>query len=136
MNMKLLLFSLALSIATLTGCVSTVDGKHKAGIPLASDSVESRYNRSVPQAFQAAKSVLAQNGVITVENIVGNTLEAKVEKSTVWVLVESLAPNETRVVVQARGKVGTDKALAIEMDKQIAVRLATGNMGSAPARSR
>lgn len=134
--MKLLLLSLALSLAALTGCVSTVDGKHKAGIPLASDSVESRYNRSVAQAFQAAKAVLSQNGVITVENIVGNTLEAKVEKSTVWVLVESLAPTETRVVVQARGKVGTDKALAIEMDKQIAVRLATGNAAPAPVRPR
>lgn len=123
----------------MVGCVSTLDGKHKAGWPFAQDTVEGRYERPMDQVWRAAKDTLAYNGVVTVENVVGHTLEAKVDTRTVWLLVESLSPTTSRVLVQVRTKGGgTDKRLAADLDKQIAVRLASGNLMPAtpPARTR
>jgi hypothetical protein len=61
-----------------------------------------------------------------------STLEASVNTRTVWVKVEPADQQTTRVVVQARTKSGgTDLELASEIDKQIAIRLATGNLSPA-----
>ena len=122
------------AVLALTGCVGTLDGKHTGAIPFLNDKIESRYERPADQVLAAAKDTLIFNGVLKVENLTGNTLEAKVDTRKVWILVEPLAANMSRVVIQIRKKMGgTDKRLAADLDKQIAVRLATGNLTPATA---
>lgn len=129
MKTRLLAVSVSCLAFILTGCIGTLDGKHQAGVPFVKDTHEARYERPMEQVWKAAKDTLIFNGVLTVENVVGKTLEAKVDTRTVWVLVESVSPNLTRVLIQVRTKGGgTDKRLAAEIDKQIAVRLASGNL--------
>ena len=112
----------------LAGCVGTIDGKHTGGVPFVSDTVEARYDRPLATVLKAAKATLASYGTLTVENVVGNTLEAKLDKRTVWVSVEALTPASSRLLIQVRTSGGgTDKLLAHELDKQIILRLATGN---------
>ena len=113
----------------LAGCVSTVDGKHTGSTSFKSDKVVARYPRPLDQVFVAAKEVLAYNGTLSVENVVGKTLEAKVDNRTVWVRCEAVDANMTEVTTQVRTSMGgTDKELASFLDKQIAVRLAAGKM--------
>ena len=137
MKVKILTLGVCGMALALSSCVSTLDGKHKAGWPFAADTVEGRYERSPDQVWQAAKDTLNFNGKVTVENVVGKTLEAKVDTRTVWMLVEPINPNPpylTRLLTQVRTKGGgTDKRLAAELDKQVAVRLASGGtMPSTP----
>jgi hypothetical protein len=86
------------------------------------------------EIWQAAKDVLSFNGKLYSEDVMRSTLEASVNTRTVWVKVEPADQQTTRVVVQARTKSGgTDLELASEIDKQIALRLATGNLSPATA---
>jgi hypothetical protein len=111
---------------TFTGCVGTVDGRSKAGMPFVKDKIESRYERSVPQVLEAARAVLKLNGQITSDDAVTKTLSAQIATRTVYVKVTEADPKVTQVVVQARTKNGgADVDLASEMDKQIALQLAT-----------
>ena len=106
------------------GCVNTVDGRKSAGVPFVKDKIDSRYERPVAQVFGAAKEVLAFNGVLTSENTINNSLEAKVNTRTVWVRVDKTDEKVTRVLVQARTKGGAaDIDLAHEIEKQIALKL-------------
>jgi hypothetical protein len=115
------------------GCVSTIDGKSTGGWPIAKDTVESRYDRPLATVWKASEAALASAGTLTVKNVIGYTLEAKVETRTVWVALDVVTTNTTRVVTQVRTKGGgTDQALAHEIDKQIAMRLATGNYAPTP----
>ncbi len=109
--------------ALLTGCVSTVDGRHKAGVPWVKDTIESKYERPVDQIFAAAKDVLKFNGTLYGENTITKTLEAKVNSTTVFIRVDEVDPKVARVLVQARSSSGGDIATASEIDKQIALRL-------------
>lgn len=96
----------------------------KTGVPFAKDKIESRYERPVEQILTAAKEVLRHNGTLTGENTITRTLEAKIDTRTVWVKVDEVEPNISRVQVQVRRKGGgTDIDLASEIDKQIALRL-------------
>ena len=108
----------------IAGCVNTVDGRKKAGMPFVKDKIESRYERPVAPVFTAAKEVLAFNGVLTSENTINNSLEAKVDTRTVWVRVDKIDEKITQVTVQTRTKGGgADIYLAAEIDKQIALKL-------------
>ena len=119
-------FALALIVS---GCMTSVDGRQHAGVPFVKDKLESRYERSPMEIWQAAKDVLSFNGKLYSEDVMRSTLEASVNTRTVWVKVEPADQQTTRVVVQARTKSGgTDLELASEIDKQIALRLATGNL--------
>lgn len=110
----------------LCGCVGTVDGGSKAGIPLAKDTIQSSYERPVEQIFTAAKDVLKLNGTLTSENTINHSLIAKVDTRTVWVAVDEIEPRVSRVRVQARTKGGLgDIDLASEIDKQIYGKLIT-----------
>jgi len=121
----------------LAGCVETLDGKHRGAVPIVKDTVEGRYNRTVDQCMKAARDTITYNGVLTVENVVGKTLEGKVDKRTVWVAVSNVASNLTAVAVQVRTSGGgTDMELASNLKEQIAVRLATGNFTPATDPSR
>ena len=106
------------------GCYSTVDGRMKAGVPFAKDSLESRYERPLDQVFAAAKEVLKHNGTLEGENTINKTLWAKVDTRTIWVKVDEVEPKITRLTVQVRkNSGGSDIDLASEIDKQIALQL-------------
>jgi hypothetical protein len=117
------------------GCVRTVDNRREYGNPMVKDKIVRVYERPVLQAWAAAKDVLAANGTIINEDIMQSALSARVDTRTVRVKTESIDPKMTRVTTQVRTKFGnSDLDLAGEIDKQIALRLATGQLPmSAPA---
>jgi hypothetical protein len=127
--MKKNVFALLVAIclgAVLSGCVNTVDGRSRPGMPMTTDTKESSYERPVDQIFAAAKDVLKLNGTLVSENTINHSLEAKVDTRTVWVAVEEIQPKVSRVRVQARTKGGRgDIDLASEIDKQIYGKLIT-----------
>lgn len=114
-------------LAVATGCQSTPDGRKRAGVPFVKDTIESRYQRPVGQIFAASRQVLELNGTLTGENTINSTLEAKVDNRSVVVKVDEVEPGVSRVLVEARRKGGAaDIDMAAEIDKQIALKLATG----------
>ena len=127
MKIKFLLSFAVLSFAILlAGCVSTIDGHMKMGVPLVKDKIESRYQRTIPQLIAASKVVLARNGALVADDTINNTVTARVDTRTVWVKVSEVDGNVSQVTVQARTKGGVaDVDLASEIDKQIALHLAT-----------
>jgi len=110
----------------LTGCVSTVDGHSKMGVPLMKDSVDSRYERPLNTMINATKAVLGNIGKVVSHDVINNVVTAKVGDSTVWVKVMEVEPRLSAITVQARAKGGAaDVDLASEVDKQIALHLAS-----------
>ena len=109
------------------GCVGTVDNRQVAGDPFAKDKLIRVYERPVLQCWAAAKDVLAANGTIIHEDVMQSTITARVDTRTVLVKTESIDPKMTRVTLQVRTRMrNADLDLAGELDKQIALRLATG----------
>lgn len=111
--------------SALTGCVGTVDGRKRAGNPMINDKIVSLYEAPITMdiAFKDAKKVLAEIGNLYGENTITYTLEAKVDKRTIYVKVEDVDGN-VRITTQVRtSKGGTDLALASEVDKRIAVQM-------------
>ena len=106
-----------------TGCVSTVNGRTKAGLP-SKDRIYSRYERSVPQILNAARTVLKRNGQIESDDTVANALHGKVNKRDIWVRASEVDNKISEVVVQARKSGLGDIELASELSKQIALELA------------
>lgn len=128
-KISLLVGAIALS-ALAVGCVKTVNDRHSGAIPFFPDKAQARYERPLAQVFDAAKTVMARNGVVSRETtLLGGTnvvrcLEGKVNQRTVWVRVEAVDPRVTALTVQARTKGGgTDQTLTHELDKQIALEL-------------
>jgi hypothetical protein len=117
------------------GCVRTVDSRREYGNPLVKDKVVRVYERPVLQCWAAAKDVLTANGTIVNEDVMQSTVSARVDTRMVRVKTESIDPKMTRVTTQVRTRLGnSDLDLAGEIDKQIALRLATGQLPmSAPA---
>jgi hypothetical protein len=130
MKMKLFLVeAICAGSVLLSGCINTIDGRREMGIPLVKDSVSGRYERPTLDVWAAAKDVLKFNGTLYSEDTLRSTLEASVDTRTVWVKVEPVDQKITKVSVQVRTKAGgADIALAGEIDKEIALRLATGNL--------
>ncbi len=107
-----------------TGCYRTQEGRTNAGIPFVTDQIESRYERPASQLFEAAKATLSYNGTLTSEDVIRRTLTSKIDNRSIWIKVEELEPNISRIFVQARKSGGRgDVILASELDKQIALRL-------------
>ncbi len=126
---NLLLLASCLGLVLVTGCVSTVDGRHRFGNPMSTDKKVSRYERSPKEIWTAAQDVIKSNGVLTHVDTLQATLQGTIDKRTVWVRVEADDPKYTKVTTQARTSAGgADVSLAAEIDKQIAIRLATGNL--------
>lgn len=114
-------------LAVVTGCQTDPAGRKRAGIPLVKDTIESRYQRPPAQIFTAARQVLELNGTLVGENTINSSLEAAVDNRRVIVKVDEVEPGVSRVLVEARKKGGAaDIDLAAEVDKQIALKLATG----------
>jgi len=123
-----LLLSILVCGFVVTGCVSTVDGRKKAANPfVVKDKLVRVYDRPVVTCWEAVKAVLGANGVIIHEDVMQSTITARVDTRTVLVKTEAVDPKMTRVTTQVRTKWGnSDLDLAGELDKQIALRLATG----------
>lgn len=134
MKMKVLL-AMVVGMGSLllgTGCVDTVSGGKTAGVPLIRDTFTARYQRPMDQVFNASKQVVKDMGILLNEGILYGqtnsvrTLQGKINQRTVWVRAEALEPQLTEVSVQARTSGGaSDVDLLHEIDKQIAVKLAT-----------
>jgi Protein of unknown function (DUF3568) len=107
-----------------TGCVSTVDGRNKAGVPWLKDKLVSKYERPVKVVADAARAALKANGTIISDDAVTGTITAKVDTRTVYVNVTEIDKKVTQVLTQVRTKGGgTDVDLAAEIDKQVALQL-------------
>ncbi|MCU0770602.1 MAG: DUF3568 family protein [Verrucomicrobia bacterium] len=129
--MKMKLWSVILLPAFLAaGCVGTVSEKKTAAVPFVKDKIEGRYERTVPQVYEAALHVVKLNGTLQNEMILhkqeipARAIEARVNQRKVWIRVEPVDAKVTSVVVQARTSGGgTDMRLAYELEKQIALQL-------------
>jgi hypothetical protein len=123
------ILGLAMLSIFLSGCVETLDGRHRAGVPWGDDRILSRYERSPAQCWAAAKDVLQFQGTLTSEDSLRSVLEAVVDERRVWVSVSPYDGKTTQIIVQCRTKAGgTDMQLAAFIDKEIGIRIATGNL--------
>ena len=119
------------ALALVAGCVNTVNDRHTFALSPKADKFEGRYERTVDQVYAAAVEVIKANGTISRETILKpgadqvKTIEAKVNTRDVWVRVQAVDPKVTSIKVQVRNKAGTDQQLTQELQKQIAVNLAT-----------
>jgi hypothetical protein len=127
----MMLFIVAAALVAAVGCVDTVGGRKKAGVPWIKDQVENRYERPVDQAFDAAKEVVKADGVLNSESILHSetnavkTVEGKINQRDVWIRIESLNPQVTSVKVQVRTSGGgSDVDLAHQVASEITARLA------------
>jgi hypothetical protein len=120
-----ILFPLLLSgmMVLMTGCVGTINGQSKAGIPWTKDTITKRYDRPKAQSEAATKTVLAREGKLTIDYISDNTLEAQINGDTVWVRLEDVEPNVTLVSVQARRGARADIETAADIATKIALQL-------------
>lgn len=115
------------------GCVGTIDGRREAANPLVKDRIVRVYERPVLECWAAAKEVLAVNGTVFSEDVMQSAVSARVDTRTVRVKVEEMDKKMTRLTVQVRTRFGnSDLDLAGELDKQIALQLASGQMPKAP----
>ena len=128
----MMLFIVAGVLLAAVGCVDTVGGGKKAGVPWIKDQVENRYERSVDQAFEAAKDVVKADGVLNSESVLHSetnavkTVQGKVNQRDVWIRVESLTPQVTSVKVQVRTPAGgSDVDLAHQVASEITAKLAS-----------
>ena len=125
------LIALAVGLSALTGCVETVDGRHRAGMPIQKDRVEGRYERPLAEVFTAAQDVLKFHGTITSEDTVRSSIQGVVEGRNIWIAIERVDSRISRILVQARKSGLGDLDLAAYLEKEIAVRLATGKINPA-----
>ena len=133
MKKKIFIVLAAAAMATLavTGCVQTVSDTNTFALTPGRDTVSGRYQRSVDQVYQAAKTVISRDGVMVKEYVpheYTNTvlqLQGRVNDRNVWVRVEQVDPRVSQVDVEARSKYGTaDVDLVHELEKEIALELA------------
>jgi hypothetical protein len=129
---KEILAVLAGAALIATGCVSTVsDTSSFAWSPLARDSVAGRYQRPLDEVYKASVTVVQRNGVLIKEYIPHDTtnvvrsLEGRVSDSKVWIRVEQIDPKISQVDVQARKGGRVDIDLVHELEKEIALQLAS-----------
>jgi hypothetical protein len=121
------------ALVLVAGCVKTVNDRHTFAISPGKDKYESRYERSVDQVYAASVTVVRRLGTIDRETIINpsgtnmvRAIEGKVNNRKVWVGVQAVDPQVTSVTVQVRTKGGgTDQTLTQELQKQIAINLAT-----------
>ena len=129
--MKLKLwFVILLPMMFAVGCVGTVNDRKTAAVPFVKDRIEGRYERTVGEVYDAAVYVLKMNGSLQNEVVlhqgdeVARAIEGRVNQRRIWMRVEPVDETVTAVVVQARTSAGgTDRNLAFELEKQIAIQL-------------
>jgi hypothetical protein len=118
-------------VAVAAGCYSKVSGGSRMGMPFVKDRVAGNYERPLGEVYAAAIQVVNFNGAVVKESTdfgqtnVVKTIVGRVMERNVYVSVESVDPKVTAIVVQARTSGGgTDMALAHELEKQVALKLA------------
>lgn len=128
---KIIFAAFAAAILVNAGCVSTVSDTHSPAMTWSTDKITARYQRSVDQVYQAAVTVIQNNGVVLTEYIPHDTtnsvraLSGKVNQKNVWVRVEAVDPKITELTIQARSTWGiSDVALASELVTEVALQLA------------
>jgi hypothetical protein len=130
-SMKTTIFLVLLAAAIVgAGCVGTVTGRTKAGVPFQKDWVEGKYERPLETVFTAAMEVVRFNGTVVNESTLHaqtnftKTIEGKINQRNVFIRVEQMDPKVTGIVVQARTSGGSaDIHLAHEIEKQVALKL-------------
>jgi hypothetical protein len=112
------------------GCIGTVSGTKTPAMSFGEDRFAGRYERSPDQVYQAAVTVLNNNGVLLTEFIPHDTTNSvrsmygKVNQRNVWIRVEPVDPKVTEVTVEARTRGGLrDQDLVHELEKEIALQL-------------
>jgi hypothetical protein len=127
-----LLAALFAALMVTSGCISTVTGGKVAGVPFLTDAIQSEYKLPPEVIFVATKEVIKADGVLTSEGInysptnAVKTVQGKVDQCSVWVRIAPLDPQVTSVAVQVRtGGGGSNMSLAQQIDKEIAVKLAS-----------
>jgi hypothetical protein len=121
------------ALVLVAGCVKTGSDRKTFAVSPYKDKFEGRYERSVDQVYAASVDVIRLNGMVSRETIIspGGTnqvraIEGKVNNRNVWVRVQPVDAKVTSVTVQVRTKGGgTDIVLTQELQKQIAINLAT-----------
>ena len=133
--MKSLMFAALAGMVMLSaGCVSTVSDTSSPALTWSTDKINARYQRSVDQVYQAAVTVIQNNGVVLTEYIPHDTtnslpssvrsLYGKVDKRNIWISVQPVDTKITQVTVQARTRAGfRDQDLTHELEKEIALQL-------------
>jgi hypothetical protein len=115
-------FSTLLSLAFVpllgAGCVNTLEGNLKFGVP-GKDTIVSRYERPYDQVKGAAVAVLKRNGTLVSDDLVKKVLQARIDTASVYVGLDDSEAKIVRVTVQARRGATPDVDLASEIDKQI-----------------
>ena len=125
-------FVASVSSLLLQGCVGTLDGRHRGGVPFQRDRAEGRYQRPAADLWTAAQDVLKYHGKVNSVDTARQSLQGNVDERNVWMSVTALDGNLSQVVVQARSKAGlADYQMAAYLEKEIAVRLASGNLSPA-----
>jgi len=120
--MKKIFFAALAGITLATaGCVGTVTDTHSPALTWSTDQISARYQRSVDQVYQAAVTVIQNNGVVLTEYIPHDTTNQK----NVWVRVEAVDPKITQLTIQARSGWGvSDVGVASELVTEVALQLA------------
>jgi hypothetical protein len=127
MNRLIACSVLALSLAVVTGCYSTQEGRLKPGMPFTKDSITSRYEAPLTRIHEAAVAVIKKNGTLTNDDKVTNVLRGIVDAKTVWIKLDDTEPKITKIIIQVRSGGGAaDVETASEIDKQIYGYLLTG----------
>lgn len=130
--MKLNFFAVlaaCVAVLFLSGCVNTLDGRKRGGVPFQTDRAEGRYQRPVADLWTAAQDVLKYHGKVTSVDTARQSLQGNVDERDVWIAVSAVDSNISKVLVQARSKAGfADYQMAAYLEKEIAVRLASGNL--------
>ncbi len=132
--MKKLIFAALVGIIIVNaGCVSTVSNTSSPALTWSTDKITARYQRSIDQVYQAAVTVIQNNGVMITEYIPHDTtntvraLYGKVNDKNVWVRVEVVDANKpiSELTIQARSSWGvSDVGLASELVTEVALQLA------------
>ena len=119
-------------LVLVSGCVSTVNERHSFALSPGTDQFEGRYERPLDEVYECAVEVMKANGTIVRESVLNpgpnqaKTIEAKVNTRNVWVRAQAVDAKVTSVKVQVRTKGGgRDLVLTQELQKQIAIKLAT-----------
>jgi hypothetical protein len=129
MKMKFLAI-LAGAALVATGCVKTVSDSHSMAVTWSTDQITQRYQRSIEQVYQAAVTVIQNNGVVLSEYIPHDTtnsvraLTGKVNQRNVWVRVEGVDSSVTQLTIQSRSSWGvSDVALSSQLVTEVALQL-------------
>jgi len=113
-----------------TGCIHTVSGTTTPAMSIGHDSYSNRYERTPEQAYQAAVTVIKNNGVLLTEYIPHDntnsvrSLYGKVNQKNVWINVQPVDSKITEVTVQSRSSAGFRyQDLVHELATEIALQL-------------